>query len=59
MVLVREPWGRAADTPGQARHIFHAWGADSPVLTMLCRARASAILIMLGEHFEVVDSLAS
>ena len=55
MVLVREPWGRAADTPGQARHTSHAWGADSPLLTMLCRA----ILIMLGEHLEVVDSLAS
>lgn len=30
------------------------WGADIPLLATLCRKKASAILIMLGEHFGAV-----
>ena len=50
-------WGVMGEGPPFPLSVL--WGIDTPLLTIVCRAKASVTLTMLGEHFGAVALLAS
>lgn len=50
-------WGVMGEGPPFPLSVL--WDIDTPLLTIVCRAKASVTLTMLGEYFGAVALLAS